>query len=220
MLIRMPVRDPRLAAARRRAYQLNQMIGLELRTARRIAGVSQATLGAAVGLSNSEVSRIEHGAADWLTVRHASELLGAVGLSLWGKTFPEGPPLRDAAHLRLLAEFEARLAPSVRCHREWPIPADHDRRAVDLVLSGLPRTIGVEAETVLEDLQALERDINLKQRDAGLAVMLLLVRGSRRNRTVLRGADSLRNAFPQTGRGVLAALAAGRDPGGNGIVIL
>jgi len=216
----MPVRDPRLAAARRRANQLNRMIGQELRTARRMAGVSQATLGSAVGLSDSEVSRIEHGAADWLTVVRASELLGTVGLSLWGKTFPEGPPLRDAAHLRLLAEFEARLAPTVRSHREWPIPTSRDRRAVDLVLSGLPRSVGVEAETVLEDLQALEREVNLKQRDAGLAVMLLLVRGSTRNRMVLRGAEALRGSFPLHTRRVLAALAAGRDPGGNGIVIL
>ena len=196
------------------------MIGRELRTARRTAGLSQATLGSAVGLSNSEVSRIEHGVADWLTLVRASELLGAVGLSLWAKTFPEGPPLRDAAHLRLLADFEARLAPTIECRREWPIPLDRDRRAVDLVLSGLPRSVGVEAESVLEDLQALERDVNLKQRDADLAVMLLLVRGSRRNRTILRGAGSLRNAFPLPTRGILAALAAGRDPGGNGIVIL
>lgn len=196
------------------------MIGRELRTARRTAGVSQATLGSAVGLSNSEVSRIEHGVADWLTLVRASELLGAVGLSLWAKTFPEGPPLRDTAHLRLLADFEARLAPTIECQREWPIPLDRDRRAVDLVLSGLPRSVGVEAETVLEDLQALERDVNLKQRDAGLAVMLLLVRGSSRNRAILRGAGALLNAFPLTTRGVLAALAAGRDPGGNGVVIL
>lgn len=220
MLSPMPVRDPRLAAARRHGNQLNRMIGMELRTARRMAGVSQATIGSAAGLSNSEVSRVEHGTADWLTIVHASELLGAVGISLWAKTFPEGSPLRDAAHLRLLADFEARLAPTIHRHREWPIPADRDRRAVDLVLTGLPRSVGVEAETVLEDLQALERDVNLKQRDAGLAAMLLLVRGSRRNRDVLRGADSLRSAFPHTTRAILAALATGRDPGGNGIVIL
>lgn len=185
-----------------------------------MAGISQDTLGDAVGLSGSEVGRVEKGAADWLTLIHASELLGAVGLSLWAKAFPEGPPLRDAAHLRLLAEFEARLSPLVRCQREWPIPTDGDRRAVDLLLTGLPRSVGVEAETVLEDLQALEREINVKQRDAGLAVMLLLVRGSRRNRAILRGADALRRSFPQSTRRILAALAAGRDPGGNGLVIL
>ena len=185
-----------------------------------MAGVSQDTLGRVVGLSGSEVGRVERGDAEWLTVLHASELLGAVGLSLWAKAFPEGPPLRDAGHLRLLAEFEARLAPTVRCRREWPIPADGDRRAVDLVLAGLPRSVGVEAETVLEDLQALERDVNLKQRDAGLPVMLLLVRGSPRNRRILRDAGALQRAFPLHTRRVLAALAAGRDPGGNGIVIL
>lgn len=216
----MPVRDPRLALARRRGRHINRMIGSEVRAARRMAGVSQATLGSAIGLSDSEVSRVEQGAAEWLTVVHASELLGAVGLSLWAKTFPVGPPLRDAAHLKLLADFEARLAPSVRCQREWPIPGDRDRRAVDLVLSGLPRTVGVEAETVLDDLQALQRDINLKQRDAGLDVMLLLVRGSQRNRTILRGADAFRADFPLQTRGILAALGAGRDPGGSGIVML
>jgi len=185
-----------------------------------MAGISQDRLGFAVGLSGSEVGRVERGDAEWLTVLHASELLGAVGLSLWARAFPEGPPLRDAGHLRLLAEFEARLAPTVRRQREWPIPADGDRRAVDLVLTGLPRTVGVEAETVLEDLQALERDVNLKQRDASLPQMLLLVRGSPRNRRILRDAGALRRAFPLPTRRVLAALAAGRDPGGNGIVIL
>ena len=216
----MPIKDGRLAAARRRGEGLNRTIGSELRTARRMAGVSQDRLGLHVGLSGSEVGRVERGTAPWLTVIHASELLGAVGLSLWTKTFPDGPPLRDAAHLRLLADFEARLPAAICCHREWPIPADRDRRAIDLVLAGLPRLVGVEAETVLEDLQMLERDVNLKQRDARLAVMILLVRGSERNRAILRYADALRRAFPVHTRGVLAALAAGRDPGGNGLVIL
>ena len=216
----MPVRDPRLAAARRRGEMITRMIGSELRTGRRMAGVSQDTLGLAVGLSGSEVGRVERGDAEWLTVMHASELLAAVGLSLWAKAFPEGPPLRDAGHLRLLADFEARLAPTVHCHREWPIPTDGDRRAIDLLLTGLPRSVGVEAETVLEDLQGLERDVHLKQRDADLEVMLILVRGSPRNRRILRDADALRRAFPLETRHVLAALSAGRDPGGNGIVIL
>jgi len=216
----MPIRDGRRTTALRRGEQLNRMIGSELRVARRMAGVSQDRLGFHVGLSGSEVGRVERGAAPWLTVIHASELLGGVGMSLWAKTFPGGPPVRDAAHLRLLADFEARLPPTIVRQREWPMPADRDRRAIDLLLTGLPRSVGVEAETVLEDLQALERDIQLKQRDAGLAVMILLVRGSERNRTILRYADALRRAFPVHTRRVLSALAAGRDPEGNGLVIL
>ena len=216
----MPVRERVVAAGTRRGERLSRMIGAEVRTNRRMAGVSQQGLGAMVGLSRSEVCRVEHGQAPWLTVVHASELLSAVGLDLWMKTYPAGPPLRDAAHLQLLADFEARLPESIRCHREWPIPADQDRRAVDLVLRGLPKRIGVEAETVLSDLQALEREVNLKRRDADLERMFLLVRGSKRNRDILRGADALRRTFPLSTRAILAALAHGHDPGADGIVLL
>ena len=216
----MPVRERTVAEGRRRGHHLNRLIGAEIRNGRRASGVSQGALGAMVDLSDSEAARVEQGIAPWLSIVHASELLSAVGLQLWANTFPAGPPIRDAGHLRLLADFEARLPPSVSCQREWPIPGDRDRRAVDLVLLGLPGRIGVEAEMVLSDIQALERDINLKQRDAQLERMILLVRGSKRNRDILRAAEALRRAFPMQTRGVLAALATGRDPGANGLVIL
>lgn len=196
------------------------MIGSEVRHKRRMAGFSQDELGALVDLSGSEVGRIESARAPWLTVIHASEILSVLGLELWAKAYPVGPPVRDAGHLRLLADFESRLPPSVRCHREWPIPNDRDRRAVDMVLAGLPARTGVEAETVLGDLQDLEREIHLKQRDANLERMILLVRGSRGNREILRAADALRRSFPIQTRAVLAALAEAKDPGANGLVIL
>lgn len=216
----MSVRERRVAAGSRRGADLGRMIGREIRNGRRMAGVSQDQLGAAVGVSGSEVGRVENGSAPWLTVIHASELLSAVGLDLWAKTYPAGPPLRDAAHLRLLADFEARLHPSIKCQREWPIPNDRDRRAIDLLLTKLPMRIGVEAETVINDLQALQRDINLKQRDTEVDGMILLARGSRWNRALLRAADALRRDFPIPTRGLLASLAHGHVPSGNGIVIL
>jgi len=185
-----------------------------------MAGISQDTLGAAVGLSGSEVGRVERGEAPWLTTVHAAMLLSSVGLDLWVRAYPGGSPLRDAAHLQLLARFEARLPPSVRCHREWPIADSRDRRAVDLYLAGLPLRTGVEAETALDDIQALQRDINLKRRDAGLDRMILLVRDSRRNRDILRATDALQRSFPMSTRGTMAALARGQDPGADGIVVL
>ena len=196
------------------------MIGAEVLTARRMAGVSQDTLGAAAGLSGSEVGRIERGEAPWLTVIQTSRLLKAVGLDLSAKAFPGGPPIRDAGHLRLLADFEARLPPTLRCIREWPIPNDRDRRAIDILVAGLPRRTGVEAETNLHDLQALERDINGKRRDGKVERMVLLVRDSKRNRAILRAADALRRSFPLETRAMMAALARGRDPGADGIVVL
>ena len=196
------------------------MIGAEVLTARRMAGISQDTLGAAAALSGSEVGRIERGEATWLTVIQASRVLKAVGLDLSARTYPAGPPIRDAGHLRLLADFEARLAPTLRCLREWPIPNDRDRRAIDILVGGLPRRTGVEAETNLHDLQALERDINSKRRDGKLERMVLLVRDSKRNRSILRAADALHRSFPLDTRAVMAALARGRDPGADGIVVL
>lgn len=216
----MPVRERPTDIGSRRGRRLNTMIGTELRIARRMAGVSQDSLGRAVGLSGSEVGRVERGEASWLTVVQAARLLSAAGLDLWAKTYPTGSPLRDAAHLRLLADFEARLPTSIQCRREWPIPDDRDRRALDLVLLGLPKRTAVEAETVLDDLQALEREINLKRRDAGIERVILLVSDSRRNRAILRSADALRRAFPLRSRAVMAALSRGRDPGDDGIVVL
>jgi hypothetical protein len=185
-----------------------------------MAGISQDALGAAVGMSGSEVGRIERGEAPWLTVMQASRTLRAVGLDLWAKTYPAGPPLRDAGHLRLLADFERRLPPTVRCRREWPIPNDRDHRALDMLLDGLVPRTAVEAETNLHDLQALERDINLKRRDAGIERMILVVRGTKRNREILRAADALRRSFPGKTRAVLAALGRGRAPVADGIVVL
>ena len=216
----MPVRESAVDAGARRGRHLTRMLGAEVRGARRMAGISQDTLGAAVGLSGSEVGRVERGDAPWLTLNHAARLLAAVGLDLWVRAYPGGLPVRDAAHLQLLARFEARLPSSVKCHREWPIPDSSDRRALDLFLAGLPRRTGVEAETVLDDLQALDRDINLKRRDASLERVILLVRDSVRNREILRSADALRRSFPADSRDVMAALSRSRDPGADGIVIL
>jgi hypothetical protein len=95
----------------------------------------------------------------------ASRLFAAVGLAPWLKTYPIGPPLRVAAHLRLIGRFEERLPRTAQCRREVPI-AVGERRAIDLVLSGLPLRTGVEAETVFADEQALERSLNRKRQDA------------------------------------------------------
>jgi transcriptional regulator with XRE-family HTH domain len=215
-----PVTERLIDRGRRRGRRLNQLIGEQILQRRRMAGISQAVLGSAVGLSRAEVGRIERGTAPWLTVLHAATLAAALGLELSVKAFPSSSPMRDAGQLQLLEIFEGRLPTSIGRTREWPIPLPGDLRAVDLVLSGMPVRIGIEAETMLHDLQALERGIRLKQRDGGLERMILLLRGSRHNREALKHADALRRSFPLETRAVMAALIRGRDPGGDGIVLL
>jgi transcriptional regulator with XRE-family HTH domain len=202
-----------------RGKKLTRIIGSEIRTARRMAGVSQDGLGGMVGLSGSEIGRVERAEAPWLSVIDASRILSAVGLELWAKAYPAGPPLRDAGHGKLLSAFEARLPVTVTTQREWPIPGGRGQ-ALDLLLRGLPLRTGVEAETVLEDEQGLQRDLNEKRGAARLERMILLVKDSARNRRILRAASGLHVAFPVGTRQVLAALSRGRDPGADGIVIL
>jgi hypothetical protein len=104
---------------------------------------------------------------------------------------------------------------------EVPLPIDGDRRAWDAVIYGAGEPIGVEAETRLRDIQALTRRISLKQRDAGLGCVLLLVSGSRGNRRLVRQMSAaLAVSFPVSSRLVLAALGAGVRPSGSGVVII
>ena len=178
------------------ADEVNKMLGAELRGARRMAGVSQDTLGAAVGLSGSEVGTRRAWRVPWFTIVHAARLSERRGSRPLGARFPGGPPLRDAAHLHSLARFEARLPASLRCHREWPIPTSTDRRAIDLLITGLTRPWGSRRRRYWMTFQALERAINLKRRDSGLERMILLVRDSVRNREILGSADALRRSSP------------------------
>ena len=136
------------------------------------------------------------------------------------KAFPVGEPLRDAGQVRLIARFNARIPPIWRRTYESVMPERGDMRAWDEVLTG-PVSLGVDAETKPRDLQALQRSMGLKLRDSGVRHMILVVARTDRNRDILRRhVDSIRQTFPLTTREVLSALAAGRDPGGNGLVVI
>jgi hypothetical protein len=81
--------------------------------------------------------------------------------------------------------------------------------------------IGIEAESRLGDIQAIDRRAQLKKRDAGLDRLVLLVADTRWNREVLgRHRDALRGSYPLDTKEVLAALAREDVPLGDGIVVL
>jgi predicted amidohydrolase YtcJ len=101
-----------------------------------------------------------------------------------------------------------------------PLAIDGDRRAWDAVIRAKTWAIGVEAETVLDDLQAVERRINLKRRDGRLPHVVLLVADTRRNRLALGSSPAAFPDFAREVRGLLRALAEGRNPGRDGLVVL
>ena len=80
--------------------------------------------------------------------------------------------------------------------------------------------IGIEAETVIGDTQALERRLMLKRRDGGIDNVILLVADTPRNRAALASAPAAFSDLPMRTRTILAALRAGVDPAGSGIVII
>jgi len=112
------------------------------------------------------------------------------------------------------------VPPVWRRDLESTMPISGDLRAWDERLNG-PVSIGVDAETRPNDLQDLTRRMAAKQRDSGTARMILLLADTHWNRELLRRQlPLLRQTFPLDTREVLTALAAGRDPGGNGIVVI
>lgn len=178
-------------------------------------------LGRAVGLSPAQVSRIERALAPNVSVLQLAGLSAAVGLDLAVRAYPAGEPIRDAAHLALLDRLRARLHRSLAWRTEVPLPIPGDRRAWDAMIRGPGWLLGVEAETRLGDLQALERRVALKQHDGGVDRVVLLLGDSRHNRSLLREhGNALAARFPVPGRRALELLAAGVDPGGSAIILL
>jgi hypothetical protein len=89
------------------------------------------------------------------------------------------------------------------------------------VISVAGAHIAVEAETRPRDVQELQRRLAIKLRDDGQVTgVVLLLSDTRHNRDLVRdNGDALRADLPLAAAAVLAALAAGRSPGGSGIVL-
>lgn len=148
-------------------------------------------------------------------------MLSCVGLDLSVRAYPAGKGIRDEAQLALIGRLKALVQHRWNWRTEVPVPLPGDQRAWDVVLRGSGVTIGVEAESRLRDIQALDRRVMLKLRDSGLDQVVILVAATRSNRTILREvSDSLRSNYPIPSRQGLDALVSGRDPGGNSILVL
>jgi len=188
--------------------------------ARLAAGLSQSHVGRTVGISHAGVSRIERALAPSVPLGRLDAMAAVVGLQLSVRLYPAGRPVRDAGQLALLERLRLRLAPNLTWRAETPVPIPGDMRAWDASIDGPGWTAFVDAETRIRDVQALERRTALKARDTGTDRVILLIADTRSNRAILSsvGGSLIADALP--GRTILAALEAGRDPGGSGILLL
>lgn len=201
--------------------ELVARISTEAREARLAAGLGQSDVARAVGLSVAQVSRIERGLSPDLSIATAAQLHAVLGLRLSTRSYPDGDPIRDAGQQALLGRLLARCHPSLVRAWEVPFPTPGDLRAWDATLRGDSFRVGVEAETRLRDIQALDRRLALKERDGGMDRLLLVVLDSRANRAVVRAHHAVFDArFPVAGARALELLAVGADPGGNALIRL
>ena len=151
----------------------------------------------------------------------AAQLLAAVGLELSARAYPGGGGIRDAAQLKLLGRFRPRVSGEFTWQTEVGMPIQGDLRAWDVALSGGSIRIGIDAETRLRDIQAVDRRVMLKLRDSGFDRAIVLVAATRANRLALREVgSSLHGNYPVSARAALLALSAGVDPGGNSLIML
>lgn len=216
----MPGRESAATLGRNRSRLLRQRLADELRIARLAAGLSIREVARRVGVSPARVQRAEQAGAIAMTVDLISRMASVVGLQLASSLYPSGDPVRDRAHLALLARFRRRLQPSLTWQTEVPMPITGDTRAGDGMIVADFGTVLVEAETRVADVQAVERKAALKKRDLGADRLILLVADTPSNRRVLALHPELREHFPVGTRKCLAALGRGEDPGGDCLIFL
>lgn len=206
---------------RRHGEQLLDVLLRDLRDARLAQNLSQDAVGRSVGLSASRISLIERGRYQEVSFVVLAQLFDVVGLRLSARAYPSGGGMRDAGQLRLLDRLRSRASTRFRWRTEVPMPIPGDLRAWDAALIEEGLDIGIDAETRLRDIQAVDRRVMLKLRDSGFDRAIILVAATRTNRLVLRDAGpGLSANYPVPSATAIRALAAGRDPGGNAIVVL
>jgi transcriptional regulator with XRE-family HTH domain len=207
--------------ALREAERTLARLGREVRLARLEHDLSQSTAARAAGLSRSSWSRLERGVARNVSLVDLARAAAAVGLVLQVRLYPGGEPVRDAGHLALLERLRSCLPDDARWSTEVPFPNPGDLRAWDAMIRLARVRVGTEAETRGRDSQALQRKLALKRRDGNVDHIVLLLADTRHNRSFLRAAgEGLLKDFPVPGPVALERLRAGRDPGGNSIILL
>lgn len=217
----MPIRRDPIEEATRRARQQVGHTLVDVRNARRNAGISQAAMASLLGCSRQLVGAIETGVLEDVGCIQLARIGAVVGLDIPVRAYPAGSPLRDAGQ-RLLKRFRAAIGEGWAWRTEVPVSTDPlDRRAIDAVLERPPHRVGVEAVTRILDAQAQTRSILLKQSVAHVQCIVLVLADTRHNRTALAdGASTISPAFPLPHRALMRDLRAGRAPSANGVVLV
>jgi transcriptional regulator with XRE-family HTH domain len=174
------------------------------------------------GVSRAQLSRLERGEIARPTLDQLCRAGRSVGLVPTFRFYPGDVEVRDRAQLALLARFERLLAPPLRLRREVPLPIAGDKRAWDARVTDGSASASAEAESRVDDCQAVARRIELKSRDDPSAgPVILIVNKTAHNRAVLAAhREALRMQFPLDGASITRYLRSGTVPPLGGIILV
>jgi transcriptional regulator with XRE-family HTH domain len=209
------------AAGAARAGYLEQRLGIGLRERRLVLRMTQKALGARVGLSQSEICRLEQGHGATASLGTWAACAAGVGLQLAAfLEFAASADLpRDMEHLRRQNLVIAMAAPGGWAGSpEWLLPGDGPRpRSIDVLLT---RAVRREAAVVeiwdlildgghaMRSLEAKVRAVRERLGEGWEVQGLLVVRATRRNRGLVRELGALFAArYPASSQTWLRALA-------------
>lgn len=131
--------------------------GEEIREIRLRAGVSQAALARAIGVSRSVICRMEQGDPH-VSARIRARAVSALGGDFRIAVYPGGGPLiHDAAQARIVEAILTRRHPTWHPTVESPVPGP-GRRSTDLRLDRRDDVVLMEVETHVRALEAIIRE--------------------------------------------------------------
>src|ERR687895_423698 len=143
---------PRTTTSRRRAAEQAARMGMEIRTARAIAGMTTRQVARRAGVAASTEARVEVGDPG-AAVDTVCAVAEAVGLDIVLRAYPgRQPSLRDMGQLELAHALIARVHPSLK--PELELLVGQHGEAIDTVLFGASEIVAVEFERLIVDVQA------------------------------------------------------------------
>jgi transcriptional regulator with XRE-family HTH domain len=141
----------------RQLRRSSQRFGEEIRELRLRAGLSQASLARAIGVTRSVICRLEQGDPAVAT-RIQARAAAALGGDFKVAVYPGSSPLiHDAAHARLVEAVLRRCDPRWHVAVEAPVPGP-GRRSTDIRLESPIDVVLMEVETHIQALEAIIRE--------------------------------------------------------------
>jgi transcriptional regulator with XRE-family HTH domain len=189
--------------------------GEELRSIRLRAGVSQAAVARAIGVSRSVICEIEAGnTSPSLVIRSrvAAALGAGIRLAIYGG---DSPQIRDATQARLVEALLRIPGPAWKPTVEAAVPGP-GRRSVDVRFDRGRDVVLVEVESRLRAMEEIVRELHAKRAAVAAASgnkrvhVVLALPASRHHRAIVRALPgTIRAAFPVASATLRDALERG-----------